>query len=77
MGKGYGIEQWEIEEMSERLKGMDPLFDNHPAVVEQRKRTAEFVKGFQRANKEPCPGCDGHECDNGCAYPGALSNGER
>lgn len=20
--------------------------------------------------KVPCPGCDGHECDNGCAYPG-------
>lgn len=21
--------------------------------------------------KTPCPGCDGHECDNGCQYPGA------
>ena len=22
----------------------------------------------------PCDGCDGHECDNGCAYPGAAAN---
>jgi hypothetical protein len=21
----------------------------------------------------PCDGCDGHECDNGCAYPGAVA----
>ncbi len=20
----------------------------------------------------PCPGCDGHECDDGCQYPGAT-----
>lgn len=70
MGKGYGIEQWEIEEMDDaHMKRMDPLFDSHPTAVEQRKRTAEFIKGFQRA---PCPGCD-----NGCAYPRAVSNGER
>jgi hypothetical protein len=25
----------------------------------------------------PCDGCDGHECDNGCAYPGAVSSPER
>ena len=50
MGKGYGIEQWEIEEMNEHMKQMDPVFDNHPTVVEQRKRTAEFIEGFQRAS---------------------------
>jgi hypothetical protein len=22
--------------------------------------------------REPCPGCDGHECDDGCQYPGAV-----
>lgn len=22
---------------------------------------------------QKCDGCDGHECDNGCAYPGAVS----
>jgi hypothetical protein len=22
----------------------------------------------------PCDGCDGHECDNGCAYPGAVTS---
>lgn len=48
MGRGYGIEQWEIEEMNERMKQMDPLFDNHPTVVEQRKRTAEFIEGFRQ-----------------------------
>ena len=21
-------------------------------------------------NKNPCLGCDGHECDDGCQYPG-------
>jgi hypothetical protein len=21
---------------------------------------------------QPCPGCDGHECDDGCQYPGAA-----
>lgn len=23
--------------------------------------------------QHPCDGCDGHECDDGCAYPGATS----
>jgi hypothetical protein len=26
---------------------------------------------------QPCPGCDGHECDKGCAYPGAISSTKR
>ena len=25
----------------------------------------------------PCPGCDGHECDDGCRYPGAQSSPDR
>jgi hypothetical protein len=26
----------------------------------------------------PCVGCDGHECDDGCAYPGAANtSGDR
>ena len=48
MGKGYGIEQWEIEEMNERMKGLDPLFDNHPSVVEQRKLRDKLIQDIQR-----------------------------
>lgn len=66
MGKGYGIEQWEIEEMDElRKKQMDPLFDNHPAVVEQRKQTAALIEKLRCEMcadskwKSACPECDG------------------
>lgn len=27
--------------------------------------------------KTPCPGCDGHECDERCAYPGAVAQSSR
>jgi len=26
---------------------------------------------------QPCPGCDGHDCDDGCAYPGVVTRPER
>ena len=26
----------------------------------------------KRPALQPCPGCDGHECDERCAYPGAA-----
>lgn len=29
-----------------------------------------------RACRQPCPGCDGHECEDGCAYPGAHQQKE-
>jgi hypothetical protein len=48
MGKGYGIEQWETEEMDERMKGLDPIFDNHPSVVEQRKLRDKLIQDIQR-----------------------------
>jgi hypothetical protein len=25
------------------------------------------------SNQTPCPGCDGHECDDGCQYPGVVT----
>ncbi len=25
----------------------------------------------------PCPGCDGHECDEGCQYPGAVGGSSK
>jgi hypothetical protein len=49
---GYGIEQWEVEEMDEmRTKKLDPLFEGHPEVVAQRERVAKFVQTF-RASTE-------------------------
>jgi hypothetical protein len=37
----------------------------------------EYRPLYALQKNNPCPGCDGHECDNGCAYPGAVTNGER
>ena len=31
-----------------------------------------------RERTSPCPGCDGHECDDGCQYPGVANfSGDR
>jgi len=42
---GYGIEQWEVEELN--MKRVDPVFDNHPDVVAQRQRAEKFIERFQ------------------------------
>lgn len=52
MPNPYGLTEWEYDEINRmaeeaRMKRMDPLFDNHPSVVEQRRLTAEFVEGFK------------------------------
>ncbi len=30
------------------------------------------IERLRGAAATPCPGCDGHECDAGCQYPGAT-----
>jgi hypothetical protein len=46
--------------------------ESNEAWPNSGKRWNERVK-FTR-----CTGCDGHECNNGCQYPGAsVSNGDR
>jgi len=34
---------------------------------------AKRILAAVESRAAPCPGCDGHECDNGCAYPGVSS----
>jgi hypothetical protein len=34
------------------------------------RSTLSSVTSGIRERKPPCPGCDGHECDAGCQYPG-------
>lgn len=34
-------------------------------IADERAKELATLRG------EPCPGCDGHECDDGCQYPGA------
>lgn len=46
------------------------------AIKHWRERAlhAETVLTEQDARKaDKCPGCDGHECDDGCQYPGAAA----
>lgn len=41
----------------------------------EANRLANAIASIQLANDAaatPCPGCDGHECDDGCQYPGAA-----
>ncbi len=44
-------------------------------------QTSELIAARIRAlavhQTTPCPGCDGHECDDGCAYPGAVQTTPR
>lgn len=52
MSNAYGLTEWEYEEINRMaeeasMKRMDPLFDNHPTVVEQRKQSAEFIEKFK------------------------------
>lgn len=34
----------------------------------------QLPRSDDAAQRGPCPGCDGHECDDGCNYPGAQSS---
>lgn len=52
MPNPYGLTEWEYEEINRMaeeasMKRMDSLFDSHPDVVEQRKRSQEFVEEFK------------------------------
>lgn len=33
----------------------------------------ELLAALVELAKAPCSGCDGHECDNGCQYPGVAN----
>lgn len=61
-------------QVEKQTKALDWIKANpgaHPrnilAVIEQFGLSDTSTVG----QRNPCPGCDGHECDNGCAYPGA------
>lgn len=41
----FGVEHWEVEEIA--MKRTDPVFDNHPLVIEQRERAAKFIERFR------------------------------
>lgn len=49
------------DEPHDRWRFREPLFSASPDTSTIQK----------------CDGCDGHECDNGCAYPGAVSPPDR
>lgn len=44
----------------------EKLFERYAKMIEMAR------KAGGAAQAKPCPGCDGHECDNGCRYPGAV-----
>lgn len=44
----------------------EKLFERYAKMIEMAR------KAGGAAQATPCPGCDGHECDNGCRYPGAV-----
>jgi len=50
---------------------MESLPDQQNQINELRARIARLEAA--QSQRSRCPGCDGHECDNGCAYPGALT----
>lgn len=43
------------------------------ASKEGAQKCADAILAARRPRFKPCDGCDGHECDNGCAYPGAAA----
>lgn len=50
-------------------------YERHAAESVRQEITASSLgpAHISHPRKIPCPGCDGHECDDGCNYPGALS----
>jgi hypothetical protein len=56
-----------VADVADAIRGLA-----HPSRNGEASRfpkTSSDVKPFT-----PCPGCDGHECDDGCRYPGAISS---
>lgn len=48
----------------------EKLFERYAKMIEMARKAGGV------AQAKPCPGCDGHECDNGCRYPGAVQAAE-
>lgn len=54
-----------------RIADMDP----NGVRADDLGRAARIARdAIARVGKRtvPCPGCDGHECDEGCQYPGVI-----
>jgi hypothetical protein len=47
------------------------FLENYAWPSEQQCINARIALAKALPGSQPCPGCDGHDCDNGCAYPGA------
>lgn len=55
--------------------------DDLESVLAEISKDSGYAAALARAAlsskdtaRHPCDGCDGHECDDGCAYPGATSD---
>jgi len=72
-------DSWDDRDMycSSIAPAMFKLFPEDQAKEDARWAEARrrFKEGFDKSPgtaPEPCPGCDGHDCDEGCQYPAAA-----
>jgi hypothetical protein len=68
---------------ADRYQRDNELNGLHPVHYDLMVKYGARMDSFQRATNAPeagqrrCEGCDGHECDGGCAYPGAARDHHR
>jgi hypothetical protein len=71
--KAWITQEREIEAREEcARRGLDP--DDYAADGILVWMVVDKEKIPSKPDRIPCPGCDGHECDDGCQYPGASKS---